>query len=82
MVGQARLIRSGDTTGDLAAVKAPTLVINATGDLLVDPANSRVLAAGIPNAEYVEIDAGHVLMAEQPQAWEDAVTGFLAEHGL
>jgi pimeloyl-ACP methyl ester carboxylesterase len=82
VVGQARLVRAADTTGDLANVAVPTLVVNATADLLVDPANSRVLAEGIPGAEYVEIDAGHVLMAEQPQLWEETVTGFLAKHGL
>lgn len=82
VVAQARLVRDADTTGDLANVAVPTLVVNATADLLVDPANSRVLAEGIPGAEYTEISAGHVLMAEQPQAWADAITGFLAAKGL
>ncbi|GAA2125931.1 alpha/beta fold hydrolase [Glycomyces algeriensis] len=82
VVGQARLVRAADTTGDLANVAVPTLVVNATADLLVDPANSRVLAEGIPGAEYTEIDAGHVLMAEQSKLWEETVTGFLAKHGL
>lgn len=74
---QAALVETIDTTADLAQVSVPTLVIGARGDKLVDVANSRQLAAAIPGAEYAEIEAGHVLMLEQPDRWHTAVLDFL-----
>jgi pimeloyl-ACP methyl ester carboxylesterase len=79
---QAALVRSVDTTADLAAIAVPTLVIEATADDLVDPAAHRRLAADIPGAEHVRIEAGHVLMLERPEEWHQAVLEFLARHGL
>ncbi|MFB8278807.1 alpha/beta fold hydrolase [Nocardia colli] len=79
---QARLIEIVDTTADLAHVAVPALVVNATEDLLVDPANSRFLAESIVGAEYAEIAAGHVLMLEQPDQWRKTVEEFLTRHQL
>ena len=80
---QAELIASVDTRADLARLPdVPVLVVTPTGDLLNDPANSRALAAGIRGAEHVELDAGHLLMAERPGEWAAAVTGFLVRRGL
>lgn len=79
---QAALVETVDTTADLANIAVPTLVVATTADLLIDPANSRALAAAIPHAEYTEIDAGHVVMAEQPEAWHKLLTDFLHRHNL
>ncbi|MBG0831368.1 alpha/beta hydrolase [Planomonospora sp. ID67723] len=82
VVEQAALGRSADTRQDLAGITVPTLVIAATRDILVDPANSRYLADHIPGARYAEVDAGHVVMAEQPAEWQGLIEKFLVEHGL
>ncbi|WP_043656012.1 alpha/beta fold hydrolase [Nocardia thailandica] len=79
---QAALVATIDTSADLAGIAVPTLVVATTADLLVAPAGSRALAAGIPGAEYTEIDAGHVVMAERPDAWREALLDFLARHRL
>ncbi|QBS40887.1 alpha/beta fold hydrolase [Nocardia sp. CS682] len=79
---QASLVENVDTTGDLGRIAVPTLVVNATGDLLIDPSNSRFLADTIPGAEYTEIAAGHVFMAEQPEQWRKIVEDFLVRHQL
>ncbi|MEU5871993.1 alpha/beta fold hydrolase [Glycomyces sp. NPDC047369] len=79
---QLDLIRRTDTSADLAEVAVPTLVVAATRDLLVDPANHRSLAEGVPGAEYAEVESGHVLMAEQPEEWHRLVLDFLQRHGL
>ncbi|MFF2395849.1 alpha/beta fold hydrolase [Nocardia sp. NPDC058114] len=79
---QAALVESVDTSPDLAAVAVPTLVVATTADLLVDPANSRALAAAIPGADYTEIEAGHVVMVERPDEWRKLLTEFLDRHGL
>ncbi|MFE6864698.1 alpha/beta fold hydrolase [Nocardia sp. NPDC057668] len=82
VVAQAALVAAADVTADLPALSVPTLVIAATEDLLVDPANSRDLAARIPGAEYTEIPAGHVLMLEHPDAWHTTILDFLTRHEL
>ncbi|MGW5311766.1 alpha/beta fold hydrolase [Nocardia thailandica] len=79
---QAALVATIDTGADLAGIAVPTLVVATTADLLVAPAGSRALAAGIPGADYTEIDAGHVVMAERPDAWREALLDFLARHRL
>jgi len=79
---QAALAGRVDTTADLAGIAVPTLVIGASEDLLVDPVNHRSLAEGIAGAEYAELKAGHVLMAEQPDAWHQLILDFLGRHGL
>ncbi|MCA6093012.1 alpha/beta hydrolase [Streptomyces sp. SCA3-4] len=79
---QAAAVLTGDTTGDLAGISVPTLVIATTRDTLVSPANSRYLADHIPGAEYAEIATGHVPMAERPQEWEKLIVSFLDRHGL
>jgi len=79
---QAALIATVDTTADLPGIAVPTLVVGASEDLLVDPANHRFLAEHITGAEYAEVKAGHVFMAEQPDAWHRLVMDFLDRHGL
>lgn len=79
---QAGVVRVADTTGDLAGISVPTLVIATTLDTLVSPANSRLLAERIPGAEYAEIETGHVPAAERPEEWQRLITAFLDKHGL
>ncbi|RRR98098.1 alpha/beta fold hydrolase [Glycomyces terrestris] len=79
---QAALVGRVDTGADLAGLAVPTLVVEASEDLLVDPANHRALAEAIPGAEHVRIEAGHVFMAERPEDWHRAVLDFLDRHGL
>lgn len=53
----------------LKKVQTPTLVIQAREDDVISHTNGHILAAGIPNAEYVELDSkNHVLLDGEP-AW-------------
>ncbi|KWT62547.1 alpha/beta hydrolase [Streptomyces albus subsp. albus] len=79
---QAALVKEVDTTGDLAGITVPTLVIATTLDQLIHPSHSRHLAEHIPGAEYAEIATGHVPMAERPEEWQGMILKFLAEHAL
>lgn len=79
---QAALALTVDTTADLPRITVPTLVIATTEDLLVSPANSRVLADAIPGAAYAELATGHLPMAERPAEWTELITEFLAKHEL
>jgi DNA-binding CsgD family transcriptional regulator len=58
-----------DVTGILHEVRAPTLVIHSRDDVIAPIAEGRILAAGIPGAEFVELDsATHILIEKEP-AW-------------
>ena len=53
----------------LGQVTCPTLVLHARGDEVVPVMEGRIIAAGIPKAEYVELDSrNHVLLSQEP-AW-------------
>lgn len=59
-----------DVTHLLGKVKAPTLVLHCSEDAVVPIEEGRVLAAGIPGAQFVELDSkNHVLLEHEP-AWE------------
>ncbi|MFE3459654.1 alpha/beta fold hydrolase [Nocardiopsis aegyptia] len=77
---QVRLVEEVDTTAELAGIGVPTLVVAATLDRLASPELSRELAAGIPGAELVEVESGHLVAAEAPEQWGAAVRGFLDRH--
>ncbi|WP_030676854.1 alpha/beta fold hydrolase [Streptomyces rimosus] len=79
---QGALVKEVDTTGDLAGITVPTLVIATTLDQLIHPSHSRYLAEHIPGAEYAEIATGHVPMAERPEEWQVLILKFLAEQAL
>ncbi|MGK5733012.1 alpha/beta fold hydrolase [Streptomyces sp. URMC 124] len=79
---QAGVVAASDTRPHLARISVPTLVIATLQDTLVSPANSRLLADGIPGAEYAEIDTGHIPMAEKPREWEKLILDFLARKEL
>lgn len=54
----------------LDKVRTPTLVLHSREDDVVQLGEGRILAAGIPGAEFVELDSkNHVLLAHEP-AWE------------
>ena len=54
----------------LPLVQAPTLVIHARDDQVCPVTEGRILAAGIPGAQFVELDSrNHVLLENEP-AWE------------
>lgn len=68
-----------DTFDRLPQVKAPTMVITGTSDLLVPDANSDIIKERIPGAQIYKIPgAGHVFFWEAPEDTAAAVTQFLS----
>jgi pimeloyl-ACP methyl ester carboxylesterase/DNA-binding CsgD family transcriptional regulator len=69
-----------DISESLPLVRTPSLVLHARGDEVVPIAEGRLLASGIPGAEFVELDSrNHVLLEHEP-AWErfcEAVLAFV-----
>lgn len=73
---QNAIITRPDSRPDLSGITVPTLVIVGDKDALTIPEAAREMATGIPGARYVEVPgAGHMALAEQP----DAVTAAMAE---
>ncbi|HEY0971953.1 MAG TPA: alpha/beta fold hydrolase [Gemmatimonadales bacterium] len=71
-----------DVTGLAPHVRAPTLVLHATGDAVIPFDQGRELAALVPGARFVSLGSrNHVLLESEP-AWPrfvDEVRRFLAE---
>jgi pimeloyl-ACP methyl ester carboxylesterase len=59
------------------AVRCPTLFILGAKDMMTPPKATRLLTTAIPHGRVVQVDAGHAMMAEQPDAVLDALVGFL-----
>jgi 3-oxoadipate enol-lactonase len=66
---------------ELRDLTVPTLVITGTADVIVPPANGRLLADLLPHAELVEIPgAGHAVNIECPEEFNTSVQQFLQKH--
>ena len=64
----------------LDRVSVPTLVLHARDDEVIPVAEGRLLAAGIPGAEFVELDSRNHILLEHEPAWsrfQEAVLAFL-----
>ena len=74
-----RAIGGFDTFDRLPQIKAPTLVITGTSDLLVPAVNSDIIKERIPGARVHKISgAGHVFFWEAPEDTAAVVTKFLS----
>ena len=63
---QLGAVMKHDTIDRLPQIAHPTLVMTGTEDTLVDPGNSRLIAARIPGARLVEVEeTGHVFFTEK-----------------
>ena len=67
-----------DSTDLLANIHCPTLVIAGEHDVLTPPSVAQDYAAKIPGAQYIVIpSAGHLSNLEQPESFNQAISGFL-----
>ncbi|HET7112669.1 MAG TPA: LuxR C-terminal-related transcriptional regulator, partial [Pyrinomonadaceae bacterium] len=54
----------------LGSVSAPTLILHSRDDDVIPLAEGHILAAGIPNAQFVELDSKNHILLESEPAWE------------
>ena len=69
-----------DITAELGQVRTPTLVLHARNDAVIPVEEGRLLAACIPNAEFVELDSRNHILLEHEPAWQrfrEAVLSFV-----
>jgi len=56
------ILKSGDRTGELAAITAPTLAIHGSADRMIAPSGGLATAAAVPDAELMTVEGmGHDL---------------------
>lgn len=78
----ARLLVSrgeADVSDLLPLLKVPTLVAHAIGDQIAPISQGQRLAAGIPGAQFIQLDSPNHIMLEHEPAWQrfcDAVLDF------
>lgn len=59
------------------AVRCPTLFVFGAADVMTPPKAARRLAETIAHAQTVTLEAGHAMMAEQPDAVSSALAAFI-----
>ncbi len=68
-----------DAGGWVGTIRVPTLVVAGVDDILILPSESQALAKAIPDAQLTLIPgAGHLVAFEQPVAFNEALSGWLA----
>jgi pimeloyl-ACP methyl ester carboxylesterase len=65
---------NGETAA--AAVTCPVLFVFGSKDLMTPARSTKTLTTAIPHGKVLTVDAGHALMAEQPDAVLDALFAF------
>jgi pimeloyl-ACP methyl ester carboxylesterase/DNA-binding CsgD family transcriptional regulator len=68
----------------LPQIRVPTLVLHARGDAAVPLSQGHVLASGLPNAQFVELDSNNHILLEHEAAWarfKEAVLDFMGVRG-
>jgi pimeloyl-ACP methyl ester carboxylesterase len=65
----------------LETMRVPVLVLVGEADLLSPPALMRMLAAHIPNCQFVPVpEAGHAAFWEKPEIWNRIVLEFVGQY--
>jgi pimeloyl-ACP methyl ester carboxylesterase len=59
-----------------AGVRCPVLFVFGTRDVMTPPRSAQALTAALKHGKIVTVDAGHAMMAEQPDAVLDALIAF------
>ncbi|THV42214.1 alpha/beta fold hydrolase [Glycomyces buryatensis] len=79
-IRQLELLIETDISDIVGKVQAPTLVVAANPDGAVPTHHSRELHAAIPNAEYVELDSGHMMLFEKPEESVKLINDFIGQN--
>jgi pimeloyl-ACP methyl ester carboxylesterase len=83
IAGQSEACLKHDTLERLSSITAPTLVIVGTGDRIIKPVSSEVIARKIPNAKLVKVDgASHYFSFEMKNVFNREVLNFLKSDAL
>ena len=76
--GCCAAIRGADLRDDVHAISTRTLIIAGARDIATPPELSELLKSQIKESSLALLEAGHLSNVEQPQAFTDTLTHFLA----
>ena len=79
ILAQLDALDKHDTLGELPAITCPTLVTGSKQDQMVPGFAAEEIAAAIPGAELVMFETGHGAPLEEMDAFNAAITAFLAK---
>lgn len=71
----------GDAMAKVAAADIPTLVLHCIGDAITPIEAGRMLAAELPNAQFVTLESNNHILLESEPAWQvfcESVAAFLS----
>ncbi len=74
-----------DVIALLGKVQTPTLALHSRDDDVIPIAEGRILAAGIPDAQFIELDSKNHILLESEPAWQRfcaEALAFLGGNGL
>lgn len=72
-----------DSTGDLAGISVPTVIVTSSSDTLIPPDMTGPMADQIPDATLLIIEgAGHLSNLQAPEAFNGALSDALGRAGL
>ncbi|MGE8639986.1 MAG: alpha/beta fold hydrolase [Achromobacter sp.] len=77
LTGAFAAVRDADLRRTIALITSPTLVISGRDDTVTAAHHGAAIAATVPGAQSLELPAVHLTNVEQPEAFMDAVLGFL-----
>jgi len=76
--GCCAAIRDADERADLAAIRAPTLVVSGRHDPATPPADGQAIASAVAGARYAELKAAHLCNVETAAAFNAELSSFLS----
>jgi proline iminopeptidase len=72
------ILEGWDLTPRLGAITAPTLILVGEDDFICPPSRAKIMHERIPNSELVVFErSGHFAHTEEPEAFFEAVRGWL-----
>lgn len=78
-IGGCSAVRDFDARNQISGIRVPTLVLSATHDPTVTPADGHFLADHISGARYAELNASHISSIEDPSRLTGEVLSFLTQ---
>lgn len=75
----AHTVQGLSVLADLARISVPSLLVNGAREAAFQPMRDRA-AADIAGLEVVDLDGGHSINLDQPQAFNAAVADFIRRH--
>jgi 3-oxoadipate enol-lactonase len=76
-LGCCAALRDADLREHADRVQAPSLIVTGSADVATPPATGEALAAAIPGAQLLALEAAHLSNVEQAPAFTAAVLAFL-----